>query len=159
MYLVSFVYSLWWSLNFAIIYWGVQQRFRESKLCKVFPSFCPGVKAATCDTQWSLLIAILCFTAMERRIFAIHSCLWCQTWNFGCPEKRTKTTYVAKMSLILWILQVFLYLFAKQRIFIFTFKYQRLLFFCRYDLYMNSQFVEIKQSKLVNRHSSSFKPN
>ena len=107
MYLVSFVYSLWWSLNFAIIYWGVQQRFRESKLCKVFPSFCPGVKAATCDTQWSLLIAILCFTAMERRIFAIHSCLWCQTWNFGCPEKRTKTTYVAKMSLILWILQVF----------------------------------------------------
>ena len=105
--IVSFVYSLWWSLNFAIIYWGVQQRFRESKLCKVFPSFCPGVKAATCDTQWSLLIAILCFTAMERRIFAIHSCLWCQTWNFGCPEKRTKTTYVAKMSLILWILQVF----------------------------------------------------
>ena len=104
---MSFVYSLWWSLNFAIIYWGVQQRFRESKLCKVFPSFCPGVKAATCDTQWSLLIPILCFTVMERRIFAIHSCLWCQTWNFGCPEKRTKTTYVAKMSLILWILQVF----------------------------------------------------
>ena len=51
------------------------------------------------------------------------------------------------------------YLFAKQSIFIFTFKYQRLLFFCRYDLYINPQFVEIKQSKLVNRHSSSFKPN